>query len=107
MKNIQNWEKFNESCDQEMILVERFGRDKKIDVIKSSELKDKVKDFIKIYSKIKDIEKDIDDWSDEKLVNKIKLYGDRGKLSTSSEPNKKAYDLYKQIVAKSKDSSNK
>jgi hypothetical protein len=81
-------------------LVERFGRDKKITVIKNSELKDKVKNFIKTYSKIKDIEKNIDDWSDEKLVNQMKNYA---KHANRTEANKKADDLYKQIEKSLKD----
>jgi len=81
-------------------LVERFGRDKKITVIKNSELKDKVKNFIKTYSKIKDIEKNIDDWSDEKLANQMKNYA---KHANRTEANKKADDLYKQIEKSLKD----
>jgi hypothetical protein len=81
-------------------LVERFGRDKKITVIKNSELKDKVKHFIKTYSKIKDIEKNIDDWSDEKLANQMKNYA---KHANRTEANKKADDLYKQIEKSLKD----
>jgi hypothetical protein len=82
-------------------LVERFGRDKKITVIKNSELKDKVKHFIKKYSKIKDIENIIDDWSDENLVDKIKGYAKR---ANSGSANKMADDLYKQIEKSLKDS---
>jgi hypothetical protein len=81
-------------------LVERFGRDKKITVIKNTELKNKVKDFIKTYSKIKDIESHIDDWSDEKLANQIKGYA---KHANSGGPNKTAGDLYKQIEKSLKD----
>jgi hypothetical protein len=81
-------------------LVERFGRDKKITVIKNSELKDKVKNFIKTYSKIKDIEKNIDEWSDEKLANQMKNYA---KHANRTEANKKADDLYKQIEKSLKD----
>ena len=81
-------------------LVERFGRDKKITVIKNTELKNKVKDFIKTYSKIKDIENHIDDWSDEKLANQIKGYA---KHANSGGPNKTAGDLYKQIEKSLKD----
>jgi hypothetical protein len=82
-------------------LVERFGRDKKITIIKNSELKDKVKDFIKKYSKITNIENNIDEWSDEKLVNQIKGYAKR---ASSGDANKMADDLYKQIEKSSKGS---
>lgn len=91
----------NLSDSQMKSLVERFGRDKKITVIKNSELKDKVKHFIKTYSKIKDIEKNIDEWSDEKLVNQMKNYS---KHADRTEANKKAEDLYNQIEKSSKES---
>jgi hypothetical protein len=90
--------KLNDS--QTKSLVERFGRDKKITVIKNTELKNKVKDFIKTYSKIKDIENHIDDWSDEELANQIKGYA---KHANSGGPNKTAGDLYKQIEKSLKD----
>ena len=85
----------NLSESQMKSLIERFGRDKKNISIKNSELKNKVKNFIKTYSKIKDIEKNIDDWSDEKLVDQMKGYANRSK---HSELNKKAEDIYKEIV---------
>ena len=91
--------KLNDS--QMKSLVERFGRDKKVISIKDSELKDKVKDFIKKYSKITNIENNIDEWSDEKLVNQIKGYAKR---ASSGGANKMADDLYKQIERSLKDS---
>jgi hypothetical protein len=90
--------RLNES--QVRVLSEKIFKEKTKEVkIKDSKLKNEIKDFIKTHSKIKDIDKNINDWTDEKLVNQIKGYAER---AGHGEANKKAHELFKKLEKDSK-----
>lgn len=90
--------RLNES--QVRVLSEKLFKEKTKEVkIKDSKLKNEIKNFIKTHSKIKDIDENINDWTDEELIDKIKGYA---KHADRSKYNKKASDLFKEFENESK-----